>query len=104
MIKPRESGFRAEICSKSALTLHILGSILRVTSLIRNRAPLGPYSRPMPRVQPYSGPMGVVQFLMSEEPLYLETYLAHKKTPTPLGPPRTLGIGYGRVLEGCVFS
>ena len=27
------------------------------------------------------------------ESVSLQGYLAHKKTPTPLGPPRTLGIG-----------
>ena len=26
-----------------------------------------------------------------------------RKRPTPLDPHRTLGIGYGRVIGGCVF-
>ena len=33
----------------------------------------------------------------------LHGYLAHEKMPTPLEPPRTLGISYGRVLGGCLF-
>ena len=33
----------------------------------------------------------------------LQGCLAHKKMPTPLGPPRTLGIGYGRILGGMWF-
>jgi hypothetical protein len=33
----------------------------------------------------------------------VQGYLAHSKTPTPLGPPRTQGIGYDRVLGGGVF-
>ena len=40
----------------------------RGTSLIRNRPPLGPYSRSMPRVLQWS--YGVGQFLMREVPLY----------------------------------
>ena len=37
------------------------------TSLIRNRAPLGPYSRTMPRALQWS--WGGARFLMSEVPL-----------------------------------
>ena len=32
----------------------------------------------------------------------LQGYLTDKKTSTLLGPPRTVGIRYGRVLGGCV--
>jgi len=74
----------------------------RGTSLIRNIAPLGPFSRNMPRAIWWSQGGGL--FLMREVPLYrgspscrkpksevdheasLQGYLAHKKTPTPLGP------------------
>jgi len=31
----------------------------------------------------------------------IQGYLAHTKIPPPKDPPRTLGIGYGRVLGGC---
>ena len=40
----------------------------RGTSLIRNCAPLGPYSRTMPRV--LGGSLGGGRFLMSQIPLY----------------------------------
>jgi len=33
----------------------------------------------------------------------VQGYLAHKKTPTPLGPPRIPLGPYRRVLGGCVF-
>ena len=44
--------------------------LYRVTSLIRNRAPLGPYISPMPRDLWWFLGMGV--FLMSEVPMYFE--------------------------------
>ena len=40
----------------------------RVTSLIRDRHPVGPYSRAMPRV--LGGSQGGGRFLMGEIPLY----------------------------------
>ena len=43
------------------------GSAHRVTSLIRNHLPLGPYHRPMPRVLGWS--KGGGRFLMSDVPL-----------------------------------
>jgi len=52
----------------------------RGTSLIRNSAPLGTYSRTMPRV--IWLPLGGVRFLMSEVPLY-----------TPLGTPPSFAAG-----------
>jgi hypothetical protein len=92
------------------------------TPYIRKRTPLGPYSRPMPRV--LGGSQGGGRLLMSEvtqrslsaalgggayvavvlvfiklsvrggpftaprtQAAGLQRYLAHKKTPTPLGPP-----------------
>jgi hypothetical protein len=42
-------------------------TLYRGTSLIRNRSPLGPYSRTIPRVIVV---LGGGQFLMSEVPLY----------------------------------
>ena len=53
----------------------------RCTSLIRNRRSLGPYSRTMPRALWW--PWGGGRFLLSK----IQEYLAHKKTPTPLGSP-----------------
>ena len=66
----------------------------RVTSLVRRRTPLqgvfahkklpplGPYSRPVPRV--LGGSWGVERFRMSEVPLYRVTSLVRRRTP--LGP------------------
>ena len=45
-------------------------ALCRYTSLIRNSAPIGPYSRTMPRALWWSG--GGL-FLMSEAPLYMHT-------------------------------
>ena len=54
----------------------LLSANHRVTSLIRNRPPLGPYSRDMP------GPLwwswGGGRFLMSEVPLY-DWWMAHRR-------------------------
>ena len=88
------------------------GSFYTGPSLIRTPPLLGPYSRNKLRVLRWS--YGEWVFLMSEVPLYpapflwaasilsragsgvrplrariilLQGYLAHKKTPTPLGPP-----------------
>jgi len=44
------------------------------TSPIRKRAPLGPYRRPMPRVQ--GGSEGGGHFLMGEVPLYLKRVIS----------------------------
>ena len=44
----------------------------RVTSLIRNSRPLGPYSRTMPRALRWS--YGGGQFLLSEVPLQIESH------------------------------
>ena len=49
----------------------------RSTSLTRNRNPLGPYRRPMPRVLWGSGGGG--RFLMGEVPLY-SLFLAEEDT------------------------
>ena len=66
----------------------------RVTSLVRRRTPLqgvfahkklpplGPYSRPVPRV--LGGSKGVERFVMSEVPLHRVTSLVRRRTP--LGP------------------
>jgi hypothetical protein len=90
-------------------------STYRGTSLIRNSADLGPYSRVMPRALWWSQGGGL--FLMSEVPLYLDAcrfehlplpltwssqaqgYLDHKKQP----PPRTLHLGPMVVPGGWVF-
>jgi len=62
-------GFRREGGRKRALFLATRpGAMYRGTSLIRKRTPLGPYSRPMPRV--LGGSYGGEHFLMSEVPLY----------------------------------
>ena len=61
------------------------------TSLIKNSAPLGPYSRPIPRDLCRS--QGGGQFLMSEAPM--QVYLAEKKTPPPQDHHRALGITVG---------
>ena len=86
--------------------------LYRSTSLTRKRPPLGPYRGPMPSV--LGGSWGRGHFLMGEVTLYMENrkssrgfspahealsvlhvqeFLAHKKTPTPYEPPKTLGIG-----------
>jgi len=38
--------------------------------------------------------------LPGRSPVSLQEFLAHKKTPSPLGPPRTLGIGLRWALRG----
>ena len=35
--------------------------------------------------------------------LYIQGFLAHKKTPTPEDPPRTPGIGLQEGPRGCIF-
>ena len=68
---------------------------------MRKRNPLGPFRRPMPRV--LGGSQGGWRFLMVEVALNISSrrafwlvavesdgvkgYLAHKKSPIPLGPP-----------------
>ena len=52
---------------KGSIDSHKCGSY-RGTLLIRNSAPLGPYSRPMPRV--LGGSQGGGRFLMGEVSLY----------------------------------
>ena len=57
-------------------------------SKLRTRTALGPYGRSMPRS--IGPPQGRCVSLISSNPCTLEClqrYLAHKKTPTPLGPP-----------------
>ena len=61
----------------------------RVISLMRKR----------PSLKGPEGPKGLYDPLVD---VCLQEYLAHQKMPNPLGPPRTPGIGYGRVLGGCV--
>ena len=62
----------------------------RGTSLIRNSAPVGPYSRTIPRALWWS--QGVEPFLMSEAPLYSRLSLAS-----------TLRWSWGDVSVPCYF-
>ena len=51
------------------------------TSLMRNRIPLGPYRRPMPRV--LGGSLGGERFLMSEGPLFRDLVSVGDKASHP---------------------
>jgi len=58
-----------------------VGLVYRGTSLIRNSAPLGPYSRNMPRALWWSWGGGL--FLMSEVPLYAYLVDGGNLKPSP---------------------
>ena len=79
-----------ELMARDGLFLHsvLTPGACRVQGYlaIRNRHPVGPCSRTMPRLSWRS--WGGMRFLMSEIPLYMNPWprKGNTKTPTPLGP------------------
>ena len=78
----RERGREGERDRERAQAGMLRASSYRGTSLVRNRAPKGPYRRPMPRV--LGGSLVGGRFPMGEVPLYIS-----RGTPAGTGAPRS---------------